>query len=151
MKIRNGFVSNSSSSSFVIIGKKLEKTQDNCKYICDKFLIINEKEINEFKEMVCCNNEIKNNFCPTCGKHIDDIEGTINYMALLNEYQYDISDIDIHSTEDDTIIGISIDLNLEHDSIDIDKFITKMKNAKKEVEKIGIDGKIKLHCGTSYS
>lgn len=45
MKIRNGFVSNSSSSSFVIYGQIFDYESDEVKYLIETYLTDDEKEM----------------------------------------------------------------------------------------------------------
>ena len=152
MKIRNGFVSNSSSSSFIIVGVELDQTQENCKSLCDKYLDVTEKELKSFTEKICCGKEMKSKFCPTCGKNIDDVEGTINYIELFRENQWDLDGLDVHSDEysDGIIVGKSLSLDLEGDSQDVDTLIKEMSDTKKMVKDLGLNGTVKVHCGVSY-
>jgi hypothetical protein len=80
LKLRNGFVSNSSTSSFVVIGFLV----DSCDSI-DDIALVEEfgctcssltKKINEYKSLLglpeksrgCEHAEMDANFCPECGK-----------------------------------------------------------------------------------
>jgi len=149
MKIRNGFVSNSSSSSFVIVGVDLEQTSENCKSICENHL--KNVDLENFTEKTCCGKELKSKFCSECGKKSEDIEGTVNWIRAFNYYKYDLQEIEIHSDEDGIILGKRLGLDLEYDSVDIDELIKTLKDAKKTVEYLNLSGKKKLHCGTSYN
>jgi len=148
MKIRNGFVSNSSSSSFIIVGVVLEETQENCKSLCDKYL--SNKDVSPFTEKFCCGKKMKSQFCPSCGKNKDDIEETINYVDIFREYRWDIDGIDVQVDEGTVIVGSYLDLDLKGDSKDIDKFIKEIDNSKKKIKDLGIKGKVKIHCGVTF-
>ena len=51
MKIRNGFVSNSSSSSFIIIGKELDIRQVNIKIVNEKQIVAVGDDLNEGQDI----------------------------------------------------------------------------------------------------
>jgi len=152
MKIRNGFVSNSSSSSFVIVGTTFKKTMENCEKLCKENLNLTEDEIDSFTEKMCCGKKLKNKFCPECGKKNEEVEKTINWIDIFDEYRYGIVGIDIQEDENDgtLIIGKSLSMDMEGCSVDIDKFIKTLQDAKAEVEKLNI-GEVKFHCGVSYN
>ena len=154
MKIRNGFVSNSSSSSFVIVGTTLDRTEENFKILCEKYCP-EDTNFEDFEEKKCCDRIIKSKekFCPTCGKSVDEIETTINWSDVFNEYSYDFDGLDVHQGEydDDIVIGKSMRLDLEGDEVEINDFIKQLQESKEFVEKMNLGGKIKLHVGTSYN
>ena len=145
MKIRNGFVSNSSSSSFAIVGTRFKKTIENCEKICKEHLS-EEYDIADYTEKMCCNKELVNKFCPDCGKKNEDIEETINWIDLFNDFQYDL-DVDVNDNGyGDIIIGKSLSIDLEGSRQDVDKLIKELQDAKVIVEKLDL-GKVEFHCG----
>lgn len=76
MKIRNGFVSNSSSSSFVILGKKLKDDEETMNYLKEKY----PGEFKDFIEEYLGNNQKYN------------LNDFLNYL------------VDEHNIEEDDII-----------------------------------------------
>ena len=150
MKIRNGFVSNSSSSSFVIVGTILKKTMENCEKLCKENLTLSEDEIEEYTEKMCCGKKLVNKFCPECGKKNEEVEPMINWINIFHDHNYDFKGIDIHYEDGELIIGKSLSMDMEGCSKDIDKFIKELQDAKAFVEKLDI-GEVKFHCGVSYN
>ncbi len=106
MKTRNGFVSNSSSSSFVIVGFSLPS----------KFNYVKEllNDIKPLKKKIrgCKHSETKNNFCPKCGirtwteTFIDQhykIEKKISEELNIQNFRLDSSIV-----ENELVIGIEL-------------------------------------------
>jgi len=147
MKIRNGFVSNSSSSSFVIVGAVFEETIENCKNICEKYLG-EVRDITPYSEYICCDKIIKDNFCSKCGKKKDDINPTINWIDLFNDFKYDLIGIDVINDDGEIIIGKRLGIDLEGDCVPVDKLIKELTETKNMVEELGL--KAEFHCGITY-
>jgi len=153
MKIRNGFVSNSSSSSFVIVGTTIDRDDTTTlQKICENHLEITEKMKNDYSEKICCGKQLRSKFCPVCGKNSDDVEGTLNYNDLFHDNMWSFRGIDVHTDEysDDIVVGKSLGLDLEGDSVDIDNLIKDLQEVKAKAEELGLKGKVRLHCGVTY-
>lgn len=140
MKIRTGFVSNSSSSSFVIIGFELES--DKMIEIAEKLYsghkMFPKKPILE-KIRGCEHKEVEAKFCPECGKPM-----WITNEEDFEEYEYEVEDfindcdsddefkIEINQEiigEDSILVGVEIKSSLDGVTIsfnNIDKRIEKL-------------------------
>ena len=153
MKIRQGFVSNSSSSSFVIVGTKIKKTMESCEKLCKKYLTLTDEQISFFTEKTCCGKEVTTKFCPECGKKSEDIVAVTNWIDVFDEYRYEIEGIDIHDDGygcDDVVVGKYLSIDLEGCSRDVDKLIEEMQDTKTFVEKMNI-GRVEFYCGITYN
>jgi hypothetical protein len=66
---------------------------------------------------------------------------------------WDFSGLDVHTDEysDNIIVGKSLGLDLEGDSVDVDELVEDLKEVKKQAEELGLKGKIRLHCGVTYN
>ena len=121
MKIRNGFVSNSSSSSFVILGFKLEKGTDIAETIIDEY----EQYENGYSEHPQPFSEYKN---------IEVLTNTEDGAPDDDNIVVGKKVIDVHSDE-----------VLESEVIDFDKIVREVKEFQKEK---GIDAPLKMYAGT---
>ena len=112
MKIRNGFVSNSSSSSFVISGFYLPKGIVIVE-IWKKLFGEDEdfpKRKPSTKERGCSHKEMNAKFCPECGKPMwieEDYDS--EYEDEISDYIYDACDnMGVKYVEDENFIGYVI-------------------------------------------
>ena len=93
MKTRNGFVSNSSSASFVLIGFEVDSLrfsrEDILQRICPGK--IPPKPETE-KKRGCTHLEIEALFCPECGKSmwIEDVEAIDKWEYRIEDLYYDL-------------------------------------------------------------
>ena len=81
MKIRKGFVSNSSSSSFILLGVKTDG--NDYKTMCEKYLAedLLEKEINEQKESKYYNEKYGVEYSDIWWENKDNISGDLDVIT----------------------------------------------------------------------
>lgn len=133
MKIRFGFVSNSSTSSFVGIGWKVDSMVFPyslfISMICHIFININSEDKNKIK-CLCDNNKYINK------NIINDIEKTINENGDLSSVDniYDFCDIVteylnlplLYGDEDEQILGFAISYDYDFKVLSIDDVKNKI-------------------------
>jgi hypothetical protein len=131
MKVRSGFVSNSSSSSFILLGVKIEN--ENYQSMCEKFLPqeILEKEIKNQKESKWYNENYGVEYSDMWYENLDKISG----------------DFDVVTDDGPTYFGKKItdtEYELPNGSISLEDF-DEMKEKLKEKFP---DKEVKLYFGT---
>lgn len=132
MKIRNGFVSNSSSSSFCIFGIKLNENENLYNYF------------NFITYDTCKPKTLKCNNCYS--KNCFEAE----------YYYFDEYDLEYHDYVDEEnpktcFIGINLEVAIEENK-SVDLFIQETKDKIKSLSKISIlDSKFHFYCGTKSS
>lgn len=132
MKIRNGFVSNSSTSSFILFGWNINGMETLID-IVNKYFIKKEKPI-EYNSGVIVNIEDYNHL--GISKNYNDLE--IITTIIQKEIGLDAYQIDEYY--DEYIIGESLDIyNM---TIDIDEFITKLNKTKNILKDIDPERKV---------
>jgi len=149
MKIRNGFVSNSSSSSFIIVGCKLDPKY--YKTIVEKY--VDPEYIEDTGEIYCCEQKLETLFCPHCGKRRGELQSIINYEYLMSNEVCDNVEGFITSKLDELPM-IGIELEDTGDEI-INVSFTSIETAKEKIERImaefEIEERIEVIGGTYYN
>jgi len=158
MKIRNGFVSNSSSSSFVMLGYEVDSTKENKKWLLENIYKIDISSLpkDEWEENpVCCGKKRSEKFCPECGEQLEkikrvedaDIDEVFYESIYEEESEFDIrADTDNGAPRDKILIGYDIASGLEDGgdgSCVIEEQIKKLED-----NKLHEDVKIKLYWGS---
>lgn len=139
MKIRNGFVSNSSTSSFVIAGFYLPKNT-TIEKVLEK-LYSGKKDFPKRKPPTkirgCSHKEIMDaEFCPTCGMPMwDENDSEEEYKEEVSEYVEDLKYSDgIDYVSDENFIGIKIARMSDGDGFSVQK--KSLKTIMLETEKL---------------
>ena len=133
MKIRNGFVSNSSSSSFSIFGVEVD-------YDCLKNTLA--KYLKEQEPIPGCSHKFdrdKNEFCGKCGQSAwHEIDEETDQYEQIEEKLGDMG-FTMQSDPDNECYYVGIDLSDMEGNMD--KKLDKIKKANKELRKLfGSDG-----------
>lgn len=89
MKIRSGFVSNSSSSSFVVVGKKLDIRDINFKMIKEKCIIAMGGELSDGDDVFQIQTPEELAFL----KALDNLESDY-YFTFIEAYVYNVDDME---------------------------------------------------------
>jgi len=98
MKIRSGFVSNSSSSSFVMIAFEIKKSNELFEWLCKDVMKLTKEEISEFtdnveyKTLECCGSIPQGNFCAACGKQAIKEEVPISWEDICEEHIWECNE-----------------------------------------------------------
>jgi hypothetical protein len=132
MKIRNGFVSNSSSSSFICVGINLNKFSDDQK---KEFLKEHDVDISNINDE---DDDLNDLFSELCW----DIRRETGFCIL--------SGIDDGIEEDGMVFGKMIAEGDDIDNLPSESFsLNDLNNIGNEVKKeFNIDGEVKLFVGT---
>ncbi len=133
MKIRNGFVSNSSSSSFVAIGAIIPRNQISKLDFCKKM---------EFVKKDCTEEDLEDEI-----ENVDPESGR-NYYDILNDYFID--DEESGAPSDKTIIGqvFIMDEDMCYNEKEFD-LKSKTSDIKKILKKVGLEKEpLKIFFGT---
>ena len=105
MKTRNGFVSNSSSSSFLIMGLEVKNEQIKKLNIDQLKELLGSDSYNHvvghYTQKICCGKELKTDFCPLCGKSKNDVVASLDMSSVLNSLfsEYPPEDFGFFGTE----------------------------------------------------
>jgi hypothetical protein len=95
MKKRNGFVSNSSSSSFVFLGFEIDSSKITLDFL-KEHAGFTEENIEDYSIVSCCGCELSRygiddvNFCPKCGKAKSEMKVEIDIESTLADFLFDI-------------------------------------------------------------
>ena len=176
MKIRCGFVSNSSTSSFVVIGFVLDKEKysklEIMKSIDPENNIVAEAlaELKKPNKERCCSHPLQANadFCSRCGKPMyeevdreelanDIINGSTEFDEFLDEIGMIFKDnSDDGAPDHKCIIGIELadvsgdDSGIDESEIDLEEITEKLNNIKKKLS-LNRTEPIKIISGTQCS